>query len=442
MPNTSKTEKLKFLSVGVLIGASLWLCLPLQVTASSTNLPLEEIHRLNNAFETIKGSYVDEMDDKELINAAIRGMISDLDPHSAYLEPIAYKNLRTSTSGKFGGLGIEVTMENGFVKVVSPIDDTPAFKAGVKAGDLIIRLDELSVKGMSLKEAVDIMRGEPGTDIELTIVRENEGKPIEITITRDIIQITSVRSEMLEDNIVYIRISQFQEPTSRQMYEKIKQYQQKNGRINGLILDLRNNPGGVLSGAIDVAGAFLDEKVVVKTKGRIRNSSEIFKANPGDLLPNTPIIVLINGGSASASEIVAGALQDHRRAIIMGQKSFGKGSVQTVIPLSKKYAMKITTSRYYTPNDRAIQAEGVTPDIGIPIVKVTPVEQIQRFKEKDLSGHLENEPSDDAQKTTTSNKNTIIKPDTLINADSIIEKDYELSQAINTLKALALTQRN
>ena len=404
------------------------LAVVLQVGASSEEqLPIEEIRRLNHAFETIKKLYVDEKSSDNLMNAAIKGMISSLDPHSAYLEPKALTNLNVSAQGKFGGLGIEVVMENGFVKVVAPLDDTPADKSNIKAGDVIIKLDERSVKGMTLTEAVDIMRGEPGSDINLTIVREGENAPLVKKLTRAIIQLTSVRSRKLDDDILYVRISHFQEPTAREMIKKIEK-SQKEGSVKGLILDLRNNPGGVLSGAVNVSGAFLDGSTVVSTIGRSGSSNEVLLASKGDVIPQIPIVVLINEGSASASEIVAGALQDHKRGMIVGRKSFGKGSVQTIINLSDNYGMKLTTARYYTPNGRSIQAEGIKPDIDIPLIKVTQLnENANRIQEKDLQGHLKSEGTTKTEKTAEPKK---------ADEKTLITRDYELQQALNVIKTL------
>ncbi len=406
--------------------------------AQAPKLPFAEIQRLNAVFERIKAAYVDEKADRELLNDAIRGMIHSLDPHSSYLEPKAFTDLKTSTQGKFGGLGIEVTMEGGFVKIITPIDDTPAARAGVQAGDVIIRLDDKPVKGLTLRDAVNLMRGEVGTDIVLTIVREGLDAPLKVKITRDIIQITSVRSERLDSDIGYLRISHFQDPTYSQMKKKLITMNEA-APLKGLVLDLRNNPGGLLSSAVAVADAFIDtageKKVVVSTKGRIRNSNEIFYAKKGELIPGVPIIVLINEGSASASEIVAGALQDHGRAIIAGRKSFGKGSVQTVLELSDDYAMKLTTARYYTPSDRSIQAKGIQPDVYIPQVKVQMISPtVQRTKEEDLTGHLENtENKADNPKKTTSSSTVSLK-----SAESLLESDFELSQAITLLKTQSI----
>ncbi|HAC29747.1 MAG TPA: peptidase S41, partial [Marinobacter hydrocarbonoclasticus] len=297
-------------------------------------LPLEDLRKFTEVFSRIKDAYVEDVSDTQLLESAIKGMLSDLDPHSTYLAPKDYEELEESTSGEFGGLGIEVGMENGFVKVISPIDDTPAQKAGVQAGDLIIKLDEKPVKGMSLEEAVNLMRGKPGTVLTLTIMREGESAPIEIDVTRDVIKVTSVKSRMIDNGYGYVRVTQFQAETGRQFLKALSDLEDEHGNdLDGLIIDLRNNPGGVLQAAVETADALLDEGLIVYTEGRIQSSRLRFSAKPGDVMAGTPIVVLINGGSASASEILAGALQDHERAVVMGTQSFGKGSVQTVIPL-------------------------------------------------------------------------------------------------------------
>ena len=391
-------------------------------------IPVEELRAFVSVYDRIKQTYVEDTSDSEIIEKAIEGMVSSLDPHSSYLPPKNFKDMQVSTHGEFGGLGIEVTMEDGFVKVVAPIDDTPAFEAGVKAGDMIIRLDGKTVKGMTLNDAVNVMRGKPQTDIEVTIMRKGEDAPIKIVITRDIIKIRSVKARMLEKNYGYVRISQFQVPTGDQLVAKIKSLKEENGSdLKGIVLDLRNNPGGVLTASVDVVDAFLDEAKVVYTEGRIPDSDEEFYAKDGDVLNGAPIVVLMNGGSASASEIVAGALQDHKRAVIVGQKSFGKGSVQTIMPLSNGAAIKLTTARYFTPNGRSIQAQGIEPDIVLEPVKVERIEQNDLMvKEKDLEGHLDNPAGEDDGKSKTT---------------PLIDEDYELYQALNTLKALSLSRR-
>ena len=356
------------------------------------DMPLEELRAFAEIFGRIKRDYVEPVEDRVLLEHAIRGMLSGLDPHSAYLGEDEFKELKVGTTGEFGGLGIEVGMENGFVKVISPIDDTPAQRAGVEAGDLIIRLDDKPVKGMSLNDAVKIMRGKPGSKIVIMVVREGRDAPFQIEIIRDIIKTTSVKGRILEDKFGYIRISHFQAHTSEDMLKNIQRLKEESGdALKGLILDLRNNPGGVLNGAVAVSDAFLEEGLIVYTEGRINDSQLKFNAAPDDILEGAPIVVLVNGGSASASEIVAGALQDRKRAIIMGTETFGKGSVQTVIPISQKRAVKLTTARYYTPSGRSIQAEGIMPDIVLNNVKVAARKEsgINHLKEANLTGHLD-----------------------------------------------------
>tara|TARA_Y100000768_G_C23930227_1_gene659694 strand:- start:325 stop:1437 length:1113 start_codon:yes stop_codon:yes gene_type:complete len=366
-------------------------------------------------------------------------MLSSLDPHSSFLDPSEYEDLKESTSGKFGGLGIEVTMDESFIRVVSPIDNTPAFKAGVAAGDLIIRIDGASTKGLSLRKAVDIMRGEAGTDIELTIVREGEDTPLTFTITRDIIQVDSIRHKMLAKDYGYIRISQFQSKTGRQFKEALESLQDEteSGHLKGLVLDLRNNPGGIFEASVEVADALIDadklsdNKMLVYTEGRLPGAELKEQAHRGDMLEGAPVAVLINGGSASASEIVAGALQDHRRAVIMGTQSFGKGSVQTVLPLDEEYGLKLTTALYFTPNGRSIQAKGIEPDISIENITLPDGSKRSSawssIKESDLKGHLENTVEGDEAKVTTEEK-FVFEP----------IADYQVQEALNLLKGLSI----
>lgn len=417
-------------------------------TSVEPDLPIDDLRAFSEIFGRIKSSYVEPVKDQELIENAIRGMLSGLDPHSSYLDQEGFKELREGTSGEFGGLGIEVSMEDGFVKVVAPIDDTPAAEAGIQAGDLIIRLDDKPVKGMSLNDAVDIMRGEPGSKIELTIIRDGEIKPLILEITRDIIKVKSVKYEMLEPGYGYLRISTFQSSTGQNVRDAISDMKQENdGKLKGLVLDLRNNPGGVLDAAVEVSDAFIDKGLIVYTEGRIEDADQKFYAKPGDMLNGAPIIVLVNVGSASASEIVAGALQDHQRAVIIGSKTFGKGSVQTVMPLTNETAVKMTTARYYTPNGRSIQADGIKPDIAIEGIQVSALEdsEFTPLREADLTDHLEN-----GQKPEVDEKTD---PDSMdpINIDAKAEdlqdqplavRDYPLSQALNLLKGMAILQNN
>lgn len=391
-------------------------------------LPLEDLRVFTEVFEKIKNDYVETRTDKELIEYAIGGMLTSLDPHSAFLNEEAFTELQVGTSGQFGGLGIEISMEDGFVKVVSPIDDTPAQRAGMKAGDLIIRLDDATVKGLTLSDAVKVMRGEPGSDIVLTVVREGEDKPLKITITRAIIKVTSVKSRSLEEGYGYVRITQFQSRTGDNLAEAISKLKDENKNLKGLVLDLRNNPGGVLNAAVAVSDAFINKGLIVYTEGRTSDSDNKFHATTGDLIKGAPLIVLVNGGSASASEIVAGALQDHQRAVILGTQSFGKGSVQTILPMNNGTAVKITTARYFTPNGRSIQAEGIVPDIKVEPLKVAKREKgIGRIKEADLSGHLSN---GNGKKENKKNKSKDKKKIPLS------EKDFQLYEALNLLKGM------
>ena len=410
-------------------------------TTAASPLPLEELRAFTEVFGRVKSDYVESVEDKDLLEYAIKGMLSGLDPHSAYLDPEEFKEMRIGTDGKFGGLGIEVSMENGFVKVISPIDDTPAERAGIKAGDVIVRLDDTPVKGMTLNEAVKIMRGEPGTDILLTVVREGEEGPLKITITRDIIRIKSVRSRTLDPGYGYIRISQFQSATGTSMRKQLSELKKENGgELKGLVLDLRNNPGGVLNASVSVADAFVSKGKIVYTEGRVKDSLLTFNASPNDLLKSAPIVVLVNGGSASASEIVAGALQDHKRAIIMGTKTFGKGSVQTIMPMNNGAALKITTARYFTPSGRSIQAEGIEPDIEVEQLEVSKKEDaaVERLREADLRDHLENGNGDKADEADKNDKSGKTKEKT---DEKNIKDDYQLNEALNLLKGVNIVRQ-
>ncbi|NOX09789.1 MAG: S41 family peptidase [Gammaproteobacteria bacterium] len=453
-----KTQKLLFILTGVVLGASL--SIGSGVLAERDNgpaaLPLKELREFSDVFNRIKSDYVEEVDDKELLENAIRGMLSGLDPHSNYLDTEEFEELRVGTTGEFGGLGIEVGMEDGFVRVVSPIDDTPAQKAGMQSGDLIIRLDDTPVKGMTLRDAVKIMRGEPGEPIMLTVVREGVERPLKVEIIRAIIKVRSVKSRVLEDGYAYVRISQFQSKTAKNLDEELEKLKEEMGEISGMILDLRNNPGGVLNGAVDVSDAFLQKGLIVYTEGRIDDSLMRFNAKPGDLLDGAPLVVLVNQGSASASEIVAGALQDHKRALVVGRKTFGKGSVQTIMPLSPETAVKMTTARYFTPSGRSIQAEGIVPDITFEKLKVTVVKTpFKAVREADLTGHLEHKNSEngdadiEADKGRKKGKVKNKDKDDTVNKDDATDKDeekentlaktdYQLYEALNLLKGLVI----
>ncbi|QSA96015.1 S41 family peptidase [Methylococcus sp. EFPC2] len=394
-------------------------------------IPFEGLKTFSEVYGRIRQDYVEPVPDNKLLEDAIRGMLSGLDPHSAYLDQEQYNELKVGTTGQFGGLGIEVGLENGFVKVISPIDDTPAQKAGIKAGDLIIRIDEKPVKGMNLNDAVKLMRGEAGSEIVLTIVREGVEQPLKFKLQRDIIKVKSVKSRLLEEGYGYVRITSFQSKTGDNVVDAINELR-KGSDLKGLVIDLRNNPGGVLNSAVAVSDAFLESGLVVYTDGRIEDSKMKFNATPGDILKGAPIVVLINAGSASASEIVAGALQDHKRAIIMGEKTFGKGSVQTILPTSNGGAVKLTTARYYTPSGRSIQAEGISPDVPISKVKleVAQASEFQPIKEADLTGHLSNDKS-----TKKGDQKSEEKPE-----DALALQDYPLNEALNLLKGINIVR--
>jgi carboxyl-terminal processing protease len=445
----SKLSKAGLVSLGLVGGILISLQLSAVAERSAAPLPIDELRSFTEVYGRVKNDYVEAVDDKELIEEAINGMLSGLDPHSAYLNEEAFKEMKVGTQGEFGGLGIEVSMEDGFVKVVAPIEDTPAWNAGLKSGDLIIKLDESNVKGMTLNDAVKLMRGKPGTDIILTIVRKGEPQPQTITVTRDIIQIQSVKYRMLEEDYAYFRVTQFQEHTGEKLGQAIeKLFAENEGPMKGMILDLRNDPGGLLTASIGVSAAFLQkDKLVVYTEGRTNDARMRMYARPefyargpkGDYLANVPeaaktvpMVVLVNGGSASASEIVAGALQDHRRAVIMGTQTFGKGSVQTILPLGNGTAIKLTTARYFTPSGQSIQAKGITPDI---IVEDATIETKQSSplmrKEADLKNRLDNPQGGDgseAQEVETTDAT----------ASSDEPADYQLGQALNLLKGLQI----
>jgi carboxyl-terminal processing protease len=448
-----KKTNFLILLVGFILGAMVSVCGSVLADKESAvsskaevmqTLPFDELRTFTEIFGRIKQDYVEPVSDKKLLEDAIRGMLSGLDPHSAYLINEEYKELQEGTTGQFGGLGIEVGMENGFVKVVSPIDDTPAQKAGIKSGDLIVRLDDKPVKGMTLAEAVKLMRGEPGSQIVLTVVREGAEAPLKFELTRDIIKVRSVKSRMLEKNYGYLRISSFQSGTGEGLVDAIDELKKENeAPLKGIVLDLRNNPGGVLNAAVDVSDAFIQSGLIVYTEGRIKNSEMRFNATPDDVINGAPIVVLINGGSASASEIVAGALQDHKRAIIMGEKSFGKGSVQTILPTSNGGAVKLTTARYYTPSGRSIQAEGIEPDVTLARVKLEALEKAKfdSIKEADLSRHLTNG-NDEKKKPEADEKagekdKSQEKEGESADADSDVT-DYPLHEALNLLKGISI----
>jgi carboxyl-terminal processing protease len=433
---------------------------------AATPLPIEELRTFADVFGAIKQGYVEPVEDKKLITYAISGMLANLDPHSAYLDAEAFKDLQVSTQGEFGGLGIEVGMEDGFVKVVSPIEDTPAYRAGIKAGDLIIKLDDTPVKGLTLSDAVKKMRGKPKTSIKLTVVRKGEPKTLEFVIVRDKIKVQSVKSKMVESGYGYVRVTQFQEETTADLARHIdKLYKDKEAKgepLKGLVLDLRNDPGGLLHGAIGVAAAFLPAKTLItSTDGRTEDARRKYTASTEDYLrgqkvdflkdlpagiKTVPLVVLVNGGSASASEIVAGALQDHKRAVIMGTQTFGKGSVQTIIPLSNNTAVKLTTARYYTPSGRSIQAKGIEPDVVVE--ETANGTSHDRLREADLERHLENDKdkaaagkdADAPNKPQPKNGKAKGKDDEEDAGkqppfEIATKTDYQFAQAMNLLKA-------
>src|SRR5688572_29478449 len=462
----NKLNQIGLLIVGVLIGVAVSLNFSAEAQRSVTTapLPIEELRAFTEVFGRVKSDYVEAVEDKKLITEAINGMLTGLDPHSAYLDQEAFRELQVGTQGEFGGLGIEVGMEDGFVKVVAPIDDSPASRAGVKSGDLIVKLDDTSVKGMTLNDAVKRMRGKPNTQITLTIVRKGESKPVVVQLTRAVIKIQSVKSKLLEPGFAYIRVSQFQEHTGENLAKAVDAlFKQNQGPMKGLVLDLRNDPGGLLNGAVAVSAAFLPQNsLVVYTDGRTEDSRMKLNASPEHYLrgrlkddylrrlppeaKTVPMVVLVNAGSASASEIVAGALQDHNRAVVMGQPTFGKGSVQTILPLGNNTAIKLTTARYYTPNGRSIQARGIMPDI--PLDDGVSDRAALKLREADLTKHLIDSANTDKEKekalaTAVQKFNfkpaprpqdideKLLKPEP---GEIVSKNDYELNQAVSFLK--------
>ncbi|MFT5114421.1 MAG: carboxyl-terminal processing protease [Parasphingorhabdus sp.] len=395
-------------------------------------LPIDELRIFSEVFGLIKNDYVEPVDDFDLLRSAIGGMLSGLDPHSAYLSAESFEEIQIGSEGRFGGLGIEVTMENGLIKVITPIDGTPAFHAGIKPGDIITRLDDTPVKGLSLDDAIKRMRGEPGAEIVLTILREGRGRPLRVTLKRAVIKISSVRGELIDEHYIYVRVTQFQANTASALRDTLQRLKSDaDNSVYGLILDLRNNPGGVLSGAIQVSDLFLNSGTIVSTRGRNDESESSFDATRGDILNGEPIVLLVNGGSASASEIVAGALKDHHRAIILGSQTFGKGSVQTILPLKNGAALKITTARYYTPSGNSIQATGIDPDIlsGDLVINEKEVDESRGrgLREEDLAGHLQNENNSD-------------KTDENITGNTL-NKDPLIREALNLLKGLFIISK-
>lgn len=435
------------LAAGVLIGASVTLTSGVLADRSkpaAETVPVKDLQTFVEILNRVKTDYVEPVEDKTLLENAVRGMLSGLDPHSAYLDKSEFKEMNIATSGKFGGLGIEVQMQDGFVRVVSPIDDTPAAKAGVQAGDLIVKIDDTPVKGLTLNDAVQRMRGEPGTKITLTIAREGETAPKVLTLERAVIKVTSVRSRLLEPGMGYLRISSFTTETAASLNKELAKLAKDNdGALKGLVLDLRNNPGGVLDAAVKVSDAFLEQGPIVSIRGRDGDGSREFDARAGDMLDGKPIVVMINAGSASASEIVAGALQDQRRALIVGSRSFGKGSVQTILPLSNDGAIKITTARYYTPSGRSIQAEGIEPDVVIRPLRIARNEDgtadvFEPISEADLVKSLANENGDPEHQQEIKKKREQIEEQTK-RARELAESDYTLYETLNLLKGLVIS---
>ena len=363
-----------------------------RTTEERSRLPLRELRSFTQVFEQIRQGYIEKVEDRQLLENAISGMLLELDPHSAYLSKRDYQNLQENTSGYYGGLGIEISAEDGLIKVISPIDNSPAERIGIRAGDLIVEIDGSSVRGLALPRAIAKLRGKKGSTIDISVIRDDVDELLSFTIIRDEIYTSSVKSRILRPGFAYIRISQFQKDSGEDFVEALKSLKSDNsniGQLLGLILDLRNNPGGLVPAAVDVVDALLDDGIIVYTEGRLASANVTFNSTPGDLIQHIPIVVLINGGSASASEIVAGALQDHRRAVIVGTQSFGKGSVQTLLPLGDGRAVKLTTARYFTPKGRSIQAQGIKPDVIIPRVDLQIPLQQKRLRESDLEGHLE-----------------------------------------------------
>jgi carboxyl-terminal processing protease len=409
-------------------------------------LPLNELRVFAEAFNRISSAYVEEIDDKTLLENAIKGMLSQMDPHSSYLDKDSFDDLQESTSGNYGGLGIEIGMEDGFVKVISPMDGTPAANAGIESGDLIIELNDTPVKGMSLSEAIDAMRGEPGSKIEIILIKTDSPTPTPLTLTRQIIKVASVKQRYLEEGFGYLRIAQFQSGTGDEVEKAIIQLKDESD-LKGLIMDLRNNPGGVLQSAVAVSDIFIDDGLIVYTRGRMETSERRYSARKPDSIQDVPIVVLVNAGTASASEIVAGALQDHGRALVMGTTTFGKGSVQTILPLTNEKAIKLTTARYYTPNGKSIQAEGIIPDIWVERSKVTPAKSNPwRIKEKDLPKHLEGDSEGSKLKADADNPDSMASNSSdpaqhYSNNMELAKRDYQLNEALTLLKGLHILNR-
>ncbi|KAF0811773.1 Carboxy-terminal processing protease CtpB [Andreprevotia sp. IGB-42] len=468
-----KIQKFGLLAAGAGLGVAISLSFNAAAdkSAEANPLPVDELRAFTTVFGLVKQNYVEPVEDKKLINEAIKGMVSGLDPHSSYLDADSFKDLQESTQGEFGGLGLEVNMEDGLVRIVSPIEDTPAYKAGIKAGDFIVKIDDTPVQGISLGDAVKKMRGKPGTSVTLTVLRKGEAKPLVFSLKRAVIKTQSVKSKLAEPGYGYIRVTQFQEHTTENVAKAIEAlYKENKAPLKGMVLDLRNDPGGLLNGAVGVSAAFLPkDTLIVYTEGRSADAKIRLTANkdnymrPGskaDYFANTPkdvktvpLVVLVNGGSASASEIVAGALQDQKRALIVGTQTFGKGSVQTILPIDEKSALKLTTARYYTPNGRSIQAKGIVPDIEVQEATLNGVEDNGlRLREADLGHHLDNPTDKDAGKAASKPEVKLEKPPVIkapkLNASEpdsensprelVSKSDYQLQQAFSVLKVQQL----
>jgi carboxyl-terminal processing protease len=467
----NRIEKVGLIGVGLIAGVLVSLhfsAVADKDAVTATPLPIEELRAFSEVFGRIKSDYVEPVSDKKLITEAITGMLTGLDPHSAYLDADSFKDMQVSTQGEFGGLGIEVGMEEGLVKVESPIEDTPAFEAGIKSGDLIFKIDGALVKGLTINDAVKKMRGKPGSKIELTLIRKGEPKPLVISLIRAVIKVKSVKPKLVEAGYGYIRLTQFQEHSGENIASAIENlYKENEGDLKGLVLDLRNNPGGLLTAAVGISAAFLPkDALVVYTEGRIEDAKMRLSATPDDYsrgskgdylknlpeaIKNVPMVVLVNGGSASASEIVAGALQDHKRAVVMGTQTFGKGSVQTILPLGNNTAIKLTTARYYTPNGRSIQAKGIVPDILVEDPATQAIDKAFRVRESDLDHHLNNDkqPEEKAKEklnvedvpdlpAAKPSKEQADKPEP---AKLGSKNDYQLNQALNLLKGLNILRK-
>lgn len=439
MFKSTKRRKIALVAVAVSLLA-LFIGVGTKRSAAQGN-DYESIELFTDVLSLVKKSYVEEVDTKKLIYGAINGMLSSLDPHSSFMPPDTYKEMKIETKGSFGGLGIEISIKDGILTVISPIEDTPAFKAGIKAGDQILKIDEKFTKDLSIMDAVKRMRGTKGTKVTLTILREGFDKPKEFPLVRDIIQVKSVKFKTLDEGFGYVRISQFQEKTDDDLTKALAALKEENGgSLRGLVIDLRNDPGGLLDQAVRVAEHFVNEgQLIVYTEGREKDSKMRFNSRKGQKEPDYPIVALINSGSASASEIVAGALQDHKRAVVMGTQSFGKGSVQTIIPLSDNSGLRLTTARYYTPSGRSIQAKGITPDITVDRIELPATEkkEAMHLREKDLENHFEE--SKDAKDEKKSDKKN--DKQSLYKTDDQIKSDYQVLRALDLLKGYTILKK-